>query len=178
MILFFMEKWGEFITLCSCLGDHCHSSDIKVRGTIRSFKTCSTHIFLQSGNGEFPSFFKPSQRASATWLPLQTFLETQRWDQAFPPLQWPLKSRPSSDLYQTLVEHIGTTVFFIYTTPFLGGRGWAERGRGPDESLMWILLHFSCRAGNDSLSWRKIQSLENSDLPPEPWTVPKLEPAA
>lgn len=58
MVLFFMEKWGEFITLCSCLGDNCHSSDIKVRATTSSFKACSTHIFLQSGNGVFPSFFK------------------------------------------------------------------------------------------------------------------------
>lgn len=43
-----------------------------------------------------------------------------------PPLQWPLRVPASSDPYQTLVEHIVMTIFFIYTTPFCGGQGWAE----------------------------------------------------
>lgn len=165
VILFFMEKWGQFITLCSCLGDNCHSSDIKVRATTSSFKARSTHIFLQSGNGVFPSFFKPSQRASATWLPLQTFLETQGWNRASPHCSGHRVS-VSSDLYQTLVGHIVMTVFFIYTTPFCGGQAWADRGWEPDESLIGIWLHLSCRAENGILERRKTHSPERGGICP------------
>lgn len=57
VVLFLLEKQGESITLCSWLGDHCHSSDFKVPTVISSLKARPTHIFLQPGNGEFPSFF-------------------------------------------------------------------------------------------------------------------------
>lgn len=40
--------------------------------------------FCNQEMGNFLHFVKPSQRASATGLPLQTFLETQRWNEASP----------------------------------------------------------------------------------------------
>lgn len=108
VILFFMEKWGEFITLCSCLGDHHrHSSDIKVGAPISSCKACSTHIFLRPGNGVFPSLFKPSQRGAATWLPLRTFLETQRWESGLPATAVAIKG-PSSPLI--FIKHLPSTL--------------------------------------------------------------------
>lgn len=132
VVLFFMEKQGEFITLCSCLGDHCHSSDIKVRHHGSAHLRLAPPIFSYNQEmGNFLHFVKPSQRASATGLPFTNFSWNTKMEWGPPLWLQGLLGVPAFlwSLSNTYPASWNDNIFCLYNTFLWGpGLGWARVG--------------------------------------------------
>lgn len=75
--------------------------------------------------------FKPSQRASATGLPFTNFfLKLKRWNEASPLTAGAIRGQQLSDLYQTLTQHLGMTIFLFIQHLSVGARAGLSMGGG------------------------------------------------
>lgn len=149
VILFFMEKLDQFMTLCPCLGDLCHPMDFKVQEQTSSFRAVPPIFSYNQEMGNFLHCLNHPSEALPQGFLCKLFLKHKDGIRVLSMACWHWGLGPFSDLYHTLVEPVVMTIFFIYTTPCFGGLGWVEEGWEPDERLHENSLHFPCSPGKE-----------------------------
>lgn len=128
VILFCMEKPGSVLLHCVPQRPPVSLPHIKARSTARLGPPS------RPGNGEFPSYFLPSEALphDLSWC-LRTELCLAPNHHPSPP-QWPRKALVPSDLYHKLVQHIRTAVLFFFL--FIQHLFFLAGGEGADRTAL------------------------------------------